>query len=104
MKAVEELWIWLGKHISNSALMLAVLAVLVAIFTLRGRDAIADVVDDRIQPVRDQVEKVDKKQDRYEEDVHEFAKDIRELYRVSPAIRRSDRLEKPFPDHDAGEP
>jgi hypothetical protein len=35
-------------------------------------------------------------------DVHELAKDIRELYRVTPRMRDSDRLERPFPSHSDG--
>lgn len=103
---IDQVIAYLKKHISDSALMLTILSVLVIIGTLRGRDVLAGVAQEEVKPLREDVAKMSHKQDRYEEDVHEFAKDVRELYRVTPVLRSSPRLEAPFPEHhdDGGEP
>lgn len=90
-KPTEDLWAWLKFQLSDKG----ALAIAVAAFVLLGTSWDAHAVARR-------VEAVEKKQDRYEEDLHEFAKDLRELYRVMPRIQDSERLERPFPVHDGG--
>lgn len=103
-KPLEDAWAWLKSQLNTNAPVLAVLGFLVLLAGAWGRQAIVDVTDDRVQPVRVQVEKLSKAQDRYEDDVHELRKDVRELYRVTPFVRPSPRLEAPLVVHDGGEP
>lgn len=97
-KPFEDAWAWLKTQVNSNALMLAVLGFVLAIGGAWARTALDELVDKKLEPI-------ERKQARYEADVHEFAKDLRELYRVSPVIRRSERLERPFPTHgeDGGE-
>lgn len=97
-KPLEDAWAWLKTHINSNALSLAVLGFVVAISGAWARTALDELVDRKLSPM-------ERKQDRYESDVHEFAKDIRELYRVTPFVRPSKRLERPaYEDHwDGGE-
>jgi hypothetical protein len=103
-KPLDDLYTWLKRQVGASTVLIIVFGVALIWIALRGRDALAAIADERIQPVREDVGKLKAAQDRYESDVHEFGKDLRELYRVSPIVRRSDRLEQPFPDHDGGAP
>lgn len=100
----DEVYAWLKRQIGARTVVIIVFGCALIWVALRGREALAAIADERIQPVRDEVGKLKAAQDRYEEDVHEFGKDLRELYRVSPIVRRSDRLELPFPAHDGGIP
>lgn len=94
-KPIDDAWAWLKTQVSTNTLMLAVLGFVVAIGGAWGRAAIDETIERKLRPL-------ETKQERYEQDVHEFAKDLRELYRVTPWVRRSERLEAPFPDHDGG--
>lgn len=100
----NKVWEWLVKKLGNNAPVLAVLGMLLLLAGSKGRDVLAEEAKKQVDPVAKKVDWLEKKQDRYEADVHEFGQDLRELYRVTPTTHRSERLERPFPSHDAGEP
>jgi septal ring factor EnvC (AmiA/AmiB activator) len=58
-------------------------------------------VDAGIEPLKQRVSTNEQETRALRDDVHELARDIREIYRVMPKARRSERLEKE-PQEDAG--
>lgn len=105
MKLLDDVWANLKKRVDDSSVMLAILLVLGGIVALRGREVVASVVDEQIQPVRRQADENTQKLKFQADDIHELGRDVRELYRVMPRVRDSARLEAPFPAHaDGGAP
>ena len=105
MKLLDDVWAKLKKRIDESFLTLVILLAVGVIAGFRGRDTVAGVVDEQIQPVRRQADENTQKLKFQAEDIHELGKDVRELYRVVPRVRDSARLEAPFPTHaDGGTP
>lgn len=98
----DAAWAWVKAQLGDkSAMLLATLAfVVLGIGWARAevREANKDVIDSVILEQQRQR----KIMERYEEDVHEFRKDVRELYRVTPFVRPSPRLETPIPAHGDG--
>lgn len=94
-KPLDDAWAWLKAQVGDKAVMLVALVGLAAI-------AGEARINEKLRPLSEEQARLRERQERYEADVHEFAKDVRELYRVSPVIRRSERLESPFPARDAG--
>lgn len=103
-KPLEDVWAWLKGQVNSNALMLAVLGFVVLISGAWGRAAVVELMDERTQALREEQARQRAAMARYESDVHEFAKDLRELYRVTPWVRPSERLERPFPEHRDGGP
>lgn len=101
-KPLEEVWTWVKAQIGDKAALLVAGASFLLIGMAWARTEVRDANKEEIESIQREQERQRKAMERYEADVHEFAKDLRELYRVSPT-RRSERLEKPFPDHDGGE-
>lgn len=103
-KPAEQVWAWLREQLGDKFAMLMTFAVFVGIGVSWARSETRDAAHEVTDPVLLEQERQRRLMERYEADVHEFAKDLRELYRVSPFVRRSERLERPFPDHgDGGE-
>lgn len=101
-KAAEEVWGWLKQQLGDKAVLLIAFTAFVGFGVAWARSNMRDMVQDEMAPTQRQVDEHERRMAHYEEDVHEFAKDVRELYRVTPHDY-SDRLEKPFPGHDGGE-
>lgn len=104
-KPADEVWGWLKQQLGDKAVLLIAFTAFVGFGVAWGRSTIKDLAKDEVAPTQRQVAEHERRMGHYEEDVHEFAKDLRELYRVTPHDF-SDRLERPFPDHhhDGGEP
>lgn len=100
-KPLEDLWAWLKVQIGDKAALLIVAAASVVFGVGWARAEVREAAHDEVDPVRLEQERQRRIMERYESDVHEFAKDLRELYRVTPWVRQSERLERPFPSHDA---
>lgn len=96
-KPADEVWSLLKETFGQKTVVTIALICFGIIGAAYARAWADEAMDRKLSPIL-------KKQERYEEDIHEFAKDLRELYRVSPT-RRSERLERPFPSHvdDGGE-
>ena len=103
-KPAEEVWGWLKSQLGDKASVLVATLVFVFIGIGWARAEVKAAAKEDIDPIRVEQERQRMLMERYESDVHEFAKDLRELYRVTPWTRRSERLERPFPEHgDGGE-
>ncbi len=103
-KPTDDVWSWVKQQVGDKAVLLAAFAAFVGFGMAWARSTVAEAAEDKVAPVRAANAVMAKKQDRYEEDVHELAKDVREIYRVMPSRRmKSERLERPFGDHDGGE-
>lgn len=102
-KPAEEVWTWLKGQLGDKASMLLATLIFVALGIGWARAEVREANKDELTSIEREQARQRILMERYESDVHEFAKDLRELYRVSPT-RRSERLERPFPDHgDGGE-
>lgn len=100
-KPAEEVWAWVKEHLGDKASMLVATLVFVAFGIGWARAEVRAAAKEDLDPIRIEQERQRALMERYESDVHEFAKDLRELYRVTPWVRQSERLERPFPSHDA---
>lgn len=75
---------------------LVVSAVGVAFAVFFALEARAEkLIERRVHPIEEE-------QAGQKSDLRELGKDMRELYRVTPWVRRSERLEQPFPARDDG--
>lgn len=105
MKLVDDVWAALKKRIDESAATLVVLVLLGLLVGFKGKETLAGVVDEKLEPVLAKDKQQDQQIHFLAEDGHELGKDMREIYRVMPRVRDSDRLERPFPSHfDGGTP
>lgn len=101
-KPLEDLWAWLKVQIGDKAALLIVAAASVVFGVGWARGEVREAAHDEVDPVRLEQERQRRVMERYEQDVHEFRKDVRELYRVTPWVRPSPRLESPLVGHDGG--
>lgn len=103
-KPLEQVWGWLTRKLGENAAVLVILLGLAVLVGFKGRDKLEEISDERVQPVRRQVDEHEQRLRHHAEDLHQTELDIRELYKVLPTIQRSERLEHPWPGHDGGEP
>lgn len=101
-KPAEEVWAWVKDQLGDKASMLIATLVFVAFGIGWARAEVRDAAHEEVDPVRLEQERQRRVMERYEQDVHEFRKDVRELYRVTPWVRPSPRLESPLVGHDGG--
>ena len=103
-KPLDEAWAWLKGQLGDKAAMLIAGASFLGIGMAYAHNLVRDTAREETEPLRIEQARMRALQERYEDDVHEFGKDLRELYRVTPWVRQSPRLEAPFPAHDGGTP
>lgn len=86
----------LAVRMSAGVIVAAIAVFFAAFFALEARAE--KRLEERVGPL-------EQRQAEQQSDMHELGKDFRELYRVMPRIRDSERLERPFPVHvDGGVP
>lgn len=100
---MSEFLKWVKAQLGDKAAMLVAGASFLIIGMAYARAIVVQAAREEIDPIRVEQARMREMQERYEQDVHEFAKDLRELYRVTPWVRQSPRLEQPFPEHDGGQ-
>lgn len=98
-KAADEIWTWVKQQLGDKAALLMACAAFVGFGVAWGRSFVGDV-----DAVKRQVDEHERKIAHHEEDLHQVELDMREVYRIMPRTRDSDRLEHPWPGHDGGDP
>lgn len=107
-KPLEQLWVWLQRQLGQNAAVLLLFAGLLLVVGAKGSDKLEEIATkkagEQVDPVKRQVDEHEQRLKHHSEDLHQTELDMRELYKVLPTIRRSERLEHPWPSHDGGEP
>lgn len=102
-KPAEDLWLWLKTQFGDKAALLVVFAAFLFVGLGWARTQTREAAAEQMDPIRIEQERQRRVMERYEEDVHGFRQDIRELYKSIPFTRSSPTLERPAPAHDGGE-
>lgn len=101
-KPAEEVWSWVKEQLGDKASMLIATLVFVAFGIGWARAEVRAAAKEDLDPIRIEQERQRAQMERYENEVREFRLDVRELYKVTPWVRPSQRLEQPLSPLDGG--